>query len=178
MLFQGKGPIAWTIKRFGKGRHSHAAMVFNIDGQWTTFEFREFIGWRKKLLIEQVVKYPKQIDVFRPVDSVAYSSDSVNSWDSRAQSVALAAMQSWSGHKYSWRTILKLAIHYLPFLRLMPQETNDEKETDIHVCSTAVCVALRKALADPVPCLADEMVTPTDLARSALLRYQFSIEEK
>lgn len=167
------------IKRFGKGRHSHAAMLFCEDGTWVTYEFREFKGWRRRTLAEQVAEFPDQIDVFRPLPALTVNQEQQpRVWGEDRIGRAHAVLKSWKGLPYGWGNIAKLCLHYLPIFRLMPQEMTDEKETDVFVCSTAVCVALRKSYRDPVPNLADEMVTPTDLARSALLEYQFSIKEK
>jgi len=152
-------------------------MLFNEDGEWITYEFREFIGWRRRTLTEQLIQFPKQIDVFRPASSVSFHGKEPKHWDKTSQDVASAVMQQWRGLPYGWSQILKMALHYLPLLRLVPQETKDDATPSTFVCSTAVAVALRRSFCDMVPFLSDGMVTPTDLARSALLEYQFSITE-
>ena len=56
------------------------------------------------------------------------------------------------------------------------QNSVDDDVAKAKVCSTAVTVALRKEYMDPVPYLADDRVSPADLARSPLLQYLFTID--
>jgi hypothetical protein len=67
---------------------------------------------------------------------------------------------------------------FVPFIRLFTkQNTDDDELSEAKVCSTAVTIALRKNYMDPVPYLADDRVSPADLARSPLLQYLFTIEK-
>jgi hypothetical protein len=146
-------------------------MLFEEEGEWITYEFREFVGWRRWTLEQQLQKYGDTIDVYRPI-----SRYGTKEWNEEAQETARQVMLSWEGQEYGWRHIVTLVLRYLPLLRLLPQDTGDNKETDAFVCSTAVAVALRRSYADPVPTLADRMVTPPALARSALLEFQFQLK--
>ena len=65
---------------------------------------------------------------------------------------------------------------HVPFMRLFAQNVDDSDIAEAKVCSTAVTVALRRNFMDPVPYLADEMVSPADLARSPILQYLFTIQ--
>ena len=86
-------------------------------------------------------------------------------------------MLKLTGLPYGWKNIWKLVKHYLPFYRLAPQNIKDNNATKIFVCSTAAAYAYRTSYIDPVPYLADSAVTPSDLARSSLFEYQFTLQK-
>ena len=86
-------------------------------------------------------------------------------------------MLKLTGLPYGWKNIWKLFKHYLPFCRLAPQNIKDNNATKIFVCSTAAAYAYRISYIDPVPYLADSAGTPSDLARSSLFQYQFTIQK-
>ena len=124
----------------------------------------KFSGWpsnEEQRSIKVAYDQKEQIDIFS--ESVAHSVSDV--------------MLDLTGLPYGWKNFMKLAKHYLPFCRLAKQNIKDEEPTNVFVCSTAVAYAYRKAYVDPVPYLADTAVTPADLARSALFKYQFTISK-
>lgn len=156
--------------------------MFKENGQFYVVEFLEGTGWRMLTLNAKLIesgfpgKRKVKIDVFRPLDQIAYDT-TFKSWDADTIDKFRDKMLSWAGMKYGWASIFKIAMRRLMFFRFLPANVKDDDQAKIYVCSTAVAVALRHAYYDPVPYLPDDMVAPTDLARSALLRYQFTIEE-
>ncbi len=88
-------------------------------------------------------------------------------------------MKLKAGNRYSYANVLSAAALHLPFVRLLAKpDTNDEPDSgDLpEFCSEAVANAYRWAGLDLVPNLADRMTEPSDLARSAVLAYQFTLE--
>ncbi len=176
LLFRGKGIISWLIKRYGSGVHSHVGIAHWDNGNLQCVEFREFKGGRSVSLKTQVDNSPFGIDVFRAAKRVDYENDSYVLDDTTKFKIT-TIMLKLTGLPYGWKNIWKLFKHYLPFCRLAPQNIKDNNATKIFVCSTAAAFAYRTSYIDPVPYLADSAVTPSDLARSSLFQYQFTIQK-
>ena len=176
LLFRGKGIMSWLIKRYGSGVHSHVGIAHWDNENLQCVEFREFKGGRSVSLKTQVDNSPFGIDVFRAAKRVDYENDSYV-LDDLTKSKVTTIMLKLTGLPYGWRNIWKLVKHYLPFCRLAQQNIKDNNATKIFVCSTAAAYAYRMAYIDPVPYLADSAVTPSDLARSALFEYQFTLQK-
>ena len=176
LLFRGTGIISWLIKRYGSGVHSHVGIAHWDNGNLQCVEFREFKGGRSVSLKTQVDNSPFGIDVFRAAKRVDYENDSYVLDDATKFKIT-TIMLKLTGLPYGWKNIWKLFKHYLPFCRLAPQNIKDNNATKIFVCSTAAAYAYRTSYIDPVPYLADSAVTPSDLARSSLFQYQFTIQK-
>jgi hypothetical protein len=189
LLFRGTGAISWAIKRYSSGVHSHVGMVHRDGEHVQCVEFREFKGGRSVSLKTQVESHPDTIDVFRVVDHLSYDSFAMSEItgdvtgkisrtfeEGTAQKVT-DIMMNLTGLPYGWKNFWKLAKHYAPFFRLSEQNVKDTAPTEVFVCSTAVAFAYRTVYADPVPYLSDSSVTPADLARSALFKYQFTLQK-
>ena len=176
LLFRGKGFISWLIQRYGTGVHSHVGIAHWDNGNLQCVEFREFRGGRSVSLKTQVDNSPFGIDVFRAAKRVDYENDSYI-LDEAVKSKIATTMLKLTGLPYGWRNIWKLVKHYLPFCRLARQNIKDNNATKIFVCSTAVAYAYRTSYIDPVPYLADSAVAPSDLARSSLFEYQFTLQK-
>tara|TARA_R100000808_G_scaffold24059_1_gene54468 strand:+ start:7372 stop:7962 length:591 start_codon:yes stop_codon:yes gene_type:complete len=176
LLFRGKGIISWLIKRYGSGVHSHVGIAHWDNDNLQCVEFREFKGGRSVSLKTQVDNSPFGIDVFRAAKRVDYENDSYVLDDITKEKIS-SIMLKLTGLPYGWRNIWKLVKHYIPFCRLAQQNIKDNNATKIFVCSTAAAYAYRMAYIDPVPYLADSAVTPSDLARSALFEYQFTLQK-
>ena len=176
LLFRGKGIISWLIKRYGSGVHSHVGIAHWDNGNLQCVEFREFKGGRSVSLKTQVDNSPFGIDVFRAAKRVDYENDSYI-FDDSVKSKITTIMLKLTGLPYGWKNMWKLVKHYLPFYRLAPQNIKDNNATKIFVCSTAAAYAYRTSYIDPVPYLADSAVTPSDLARSSLFEYQFTLQK-
>ena len=175
LLFRGKGIMSWLIQRYGSGVHSHVGIAHWDNKNLQCVEFREFKGGRSVSLKRQVNSNPSGIDVFRAASRVDYGNDSYV-LDELTKSKITTIMLKLTGLPYGWTNIYKLVKHYLPFCRLAKQNIKDDNATKIFVCSTAAAYAYRMAYIDPVPYLADSAVTPSDLARSSLFEYQFTLE--
>jgi hypothetical protein len=189
LLFRGEGLISWAIKRYSSGIHSHAGMVHRDGEHIQCVEFREFKGGRSVSLKTQVESHPDTIDVFRVIDGLWYDSFAMSELagditgkismeftDEIAKKVT-GTMMDLTGLPYGWKNFWKLAKHYAPFFRLAEQNVKDAAPSDVFVCSTAVAFAYRSAYHDPVPYLSDSSVSPADLARSALFKYQFTLQK-
>ena len=176
LLFRGRGFISWLIQRYGSGVHSHVGIAHWDNGNLQCVEFREFRGGRSVSLKTQVDNSPFGIDVFRAAKRVDYENDSYI-LDDVVKSKIATTMLKLTGLPYGWRNIWKLVKHYLPFCRLARQNIKDNIATKIFVCSTAAAYAYRTSYIDPVPYLADSAVTPSDLARSSLFEYQFTLQK-
>jgi hypothetical protein len=197
LLFRGEGLISWLIKRYGSGVHSHAGIAHWDGDNLECVEFREFNGGRSVSLKSQVNTHPNNIDVFRVVNSISFNSFSGWPENNDQRSIKVEynnidedyvftddiasqvsdVMLDLTGLPYGWKNFVKLGKHYLPFCRLAEQNVKDDDPTNVFVCSTAVVYAYRKGFIDPVPYLADSAVTPADLARSTLFKYQFTISK-
>lgn len=175
LLFRGKGIMSWLIQRYGSGVHSHVGVAHWDNKNLQCVEFREFKGGRSVSLKRQVNSNPSGIDVFRAANRVDYGNDSYV-LDELTKSKITTIMLKLTGLPYGWTNIYRLVKHYLPFCRLAKQNIKDDNATKIFVCSTAAAYAYRMAYIDPVPYLADSAVTPSDLARSSLFEYQFTLE--
>jgi hypothetical protein len=189
LLFRGVGAISWAIKRYSSGIHSHAGMVHRDGEHVQCVEFREFKGGRSVSLKTQVESHPDTIDVFRAVDHLSYDSFAMSeitgditgkisrTFEEDTARKVTDIMMDLTGLPYGWKNFWKLAKHYAPFFRLSEQNVKDTAPTEVFVCSTAVAFAYRTVYADPVPYLSDSSVTPADLARSALFKYQFTLQK-
>ena len=176
LLFRGKGIMSWLIQRYGSGVHSHVGIAHWDNKNLQCVEFREFKGGRSVSLKRQVNSNPSGIDVFRAANRVDYGNDSYV-LDELTKSKITTIMLKLTGLPYGWTNIYRLVKHYLPFCRLAEQNIKDDNATKIFVCSTAAAYAYRMAYIDPVPYLADSAVTPSDLARSSLFEYQFTLQK-
>jgi hypothetical protein len=184
LLFQGSGIIGFLIKRYTGGLHSHVALAHKDGDILECVEFREFMGGRSVSLKSQVDGAPLSIDVFRPVKSISYDEIDKDgnfkliekNYTKEIASAMTEDIIRWTGQPYGWKNIWKMLLRFIPGARLFQQNFNDDEVAKAKVCSTAVTVALRRNYMDPVPYLADDRVSPADLARSPLLQYLFTID--
>ena len=184
LLFRGSGAIGFLIKRYTGGVHSHVALAHKDGDVLECVEFREFMGGRSVSLKSQVDSSPLNIDVFRPVKSISYEEMDAEGntkliekkYTEETASAMTEDIIRWTGQPYGWSNIWKMFLRFIPGARLFQQNINDDDVAKAKVCSTAVTVALRRNFMDPVPYLADDRVSPADLARSPILQYLFTID--
>jgi len=184
LLFRGSGAIGFLIKRYTGGLHSHVALAHKDGDILECVEFREFMGGRSVSLKSQVDSSPLNIDVFRPVKSISYEEMDAEgntkliekNYTEETASAMTEDIIRWTGQPYGWSNIWKMFLRFIPGARLFQQNINDDEVAKAKVCSTAVTVALRRNFMDPVPYLADDRVSPADLARSPILQYLFTID--
>ena len=184
LLFRGSGTIGFLIKRYTGGLHSHVALAHKDGDILECVEFREFMGGRSVSLKSQVDNSPLNIDVFRPVKSISYEEMDAEgntkliekNYTEETASAMTEDIIRWTGQPYGWSNIWKMFLRFIPGARLFQQNINDDEVAKAKVCSTAVTVALRRNFMDPVPYLADDRVSPADLASSPILQYLFTID--
>jgi len=188
LLFRGKGIISFLLKRYTRGIHSHVAVAHNDGGDWQCVEFREFMGGRTVSLANQVKLLPEEIDIFRPIKKIdfdilnvddkcdIFTESSQKEYTKTVGGAVTRDIINWTGQPYGWSNIFKMFLRYVPGVRLFQRIGNDDDVAEAKVCSTAVTVSLRKNYLDPVPYLADDRVSPADLARSPLIQYLFTID--
>ena len=181
--------VGWWIGSYTRSDYSHAGIAHWENGELYVVEFREFKGSRKHLL-DEYIKEGKQIDVFRPVETVIYPLIQQDTFDDTyyltyteqrftadiAQAIISTALELL-GKDYSYWTIWQMFKTYIPFVRLGRKVIkNGEPTPKSFVCSTLVTYAYRKHYIDPVPFLSDGYTSPGDLARSGLFSRIFSIK--
>ena len=87
-------------------------------------------------------------------------------------------MRGLTGASYGWGLIWLIVRYKIPLLRrYWPITTDDTWQPGgiFQVCSTAIAEAFCQTFVDLVPNLPNALVEPSDLARSPLLHYLFSI---
>jgi hypothetical protein len=186
LLFRGSGIIGFFIKRYTGGVHSHVGVVHKDGDILECVEFREFKGGRVVSLKGQVDAHPLKIDVFRPVSTISYdimdTEGNIETLEKKyTKDVAKSMTEDiirWTGQSYGWKNIWKMFSRFVPIVRLFKQNIDDDEVAHAKVCSTAVTISLRRNYMDPVPYLADERVSPADLARSPLIQYLFTIGDE
>lgn len=191
LLFRGTGLISLLIQVAGEGYYSHAALATwtrNEQGERERLEcveFREWIGSRVLSLENYVKANPACIDVFRPVPrSFVY----VYNCKMRELEVhekvfnpkpIINEFRSLTGLPYGWNRIWWLARHHMIGLRLLvdPKSLDDSPSNkDIYpVCSTIISHLFSKHYVDLIRFRSDSRTEPSDLARSPLLNYIFTL---
>mgnify|MGYP002624773077 FL=1 len=199
LLYRGGNfpSFGWWIKKYTGGIHSHAAL-YHKNSTPTVIEFREFKGSRMSSLQQHS---NDTIDVFRlsqNYHNYIYSNEpwqvslcNISGEDSGSCSILnnttylskqirqdiVETAKSLTGLPYGWKIIGKIGLSYLPLVRLLyPQPKVDKNgNKDIFVCSTFVSYCIRQHYVDLVPFLPDILTKPSDLARSPLLHYLFTI---
>lgn len=187
LLFKGRGIFSRAIKIASEGQYSHAAVAsgWKANGHilWECVEFREGKGGRTVSLERQVNEWPEAIDVYRVAPNflhMDFDGKKVNITNVEFNGrCATNHMRAMTGLPYGWKRIWWIAQHKLPFLRWfynIDSVTNDENKDLIYpVCSTAVAYSYSKCGYDLVPNRANQWTEPSDLARSALLNYLFTL---
>jgi len=174
LLFRSRGLIWKTIAVAGRSEYTHAGMAGWWRNRLMLVEMTSG-GGRAQLLSHVADKWPGVVDVYRfnAEHVVAHS----HAWEV-ITTEALSQMIGITGSNYGWWNLLRASFYHLPFLRFMvsPNEQDAENSLWPPFCSQAVASAYRMTGVDLVPNLADRLTEPGDLARSALLQYQFTLE--
>lgn len=189
LLFRSKGLISYFIRKAGEGLYSHAALaswVYTPGGHKSRLEcveFREWKGGRAVNLRSQVNAADGKIDVYR-----ASSPQTVLQYDCQNRLVSAKTkyfdgvkitdhLRKLTGLPYGWKRIWWLAKFKIPFLRLRTNGSvyNDEADLIYPVCSTAVAHCYSKNFTDLTPLRSDNRMEPSDLARSPILNYLFTL---
>lgn len=164
---RGRSIFSAVIAAVGRSRYSHAGIVDRVDDVLLELDVTFFAGATAGKLRTKVARWPGTIDVYRPIASV-------ERWQRQS---AVRRMWRLTSRRYGWFALLAAALLRVPVLRLLVRPSwSDERPTWLPYCSMAVSRAYRTAGVDLVPQLADRYTEPGDLARSALLQYQFTLE--
>lgn len=174
----------WWIAKYTGGQHSHVGLAHKDRDDWYCVEQKEFKGGRSIYLPNAIERNPNRIDVYRvvPVVYEPYFNGELK-WTTKeftediAHKVTRTAL-TITGNSYGWKNIYNIAKGYAPFLRLRRSEKcDDEKISQAYVCSTVISYSYRINYVDPCPHISDDRTTPADIARSAVLKYLFTIGE-
>lgn len=195
LLFRGDGFLSKLIQRAGEGAYSHVALASWYNGSRASSllevtEFREGKGGRTVNLTSAYKHYLEKglIDVYRinkPLYKTFYNIETKKvekvAIDFNAKGVT-RYMRNLTGLPYGWARIWWIAKNKLAGLRWFANVEdidNDNSVMDISkiypVCSTAVAACFSKYGYDLTPNRADEFMEPSDISRSALLNYLFTL---
>jgi len=187
LLFRGKGIWSYFIKRASEGRYSHVglATAHGANGSkiWECVEFKENIGGRIVNLENYIDLYDGKIDVYRASDIKKIYNLENNSIETNKiilkKKKITNTMRNMTGLPYGWKRIAWMAQRKVPFLRWVyniESVTDDENKDLVYpVCSTAVAYSFAKNGYDLVHNRADMATEPSDISRSPLLSYLFTI---
>ena len=178
LLFRaGSSPISRLISIGGRGPWSHAALATWWGDDLFCLEVREWYGGRAVLLEREVTKRKGRIEVYRLRNDLRTPEMALRE-DTVAMHGVVRKMARLAGGNYGYLSVLRTALFHLPFVRwFVKPMTDDEMENGrAPYCSQAVSYAYRVGGdCDLVKNAADCMTEPSDLARSALLEYQFTL---
>lgn len=176
--------VGWWIAKYGDTPYSHVGIANWYDRRLRCAEFREFIGSRNEPLMNQLVGKNCLIDVFRVskvcttpyYDNGSIKYNTVKFSYSTAKAIVEDA-RSLIGKPYNWRTIRRIALTYIPFIRLFTDKVSDRNLKELPmVCSTLINNLYKKHFKDLVPFVADEYTAPGDIARSSDINYLFTLQ--
>lgn len=190
LLFRGNGIFSSLIKRASVGLYSHVGLASlwtsEKHSQWECVEFKENYGGRSINLERYVRTHSGLIDVYRATPSWHKPKYFEQEKIVKSQRFALDercitdTMRSLTGLPYGWKRIWWLAQQKIPILRFLYDvgKTTDDNLKDLiyPVCSTAVAYCYSKCGYDLVQNRADEYTEPSEISRSAVLSYLFTLE--
>lgn len=195
LLFRGNGFFSKLIQRAGEGSYSHVALASWYNGSRASSllevtEFREGKGGRTVNLTSAYKKHLEEglIDVYRinkPLYRTYYNIETKKvekvAIDFNAKGVT-RHMRNLTGLPYGWARIWWIAKNKMVGLRWFANRENvdnDNSAMDISkiypVCSTAVAACFSRYGYDLTRNRADEFMEPSDISRSALLNYLFTL---
>ena len=193
LLYRGTSFVSRLINAYGGGVHSHVALASWHNGErggealLECLEFKEWMGSRCTNLEGQVRENDGKIDVFRVAPSRISIDFDETSGKIRGREVGFEGkkvtncMRKLTGLPYGYKRIWWVARHKMPLLRLLydidatVQDANGGPLIN-PVCSTSVAYCFSKNDYDLVPNKHFNWTEPSDLARSTLLNYLFTLE--
>ena len=192
LLQRGKSTISKFLKISGKGAYSHAGVASWVGGSLEILQFREFRGGEALSFSSQVRRFPGQWDVFRPSENAEilyFDGKAVQRMEVKTDPVSVCHFfRQHTGTSYGWGNIFFASLRHLFFVRLFfPAEINDlSNSKSPPYCSQAIATCWRLTHTyklesgqtvhlDLVPRLADWLTEPSDLSRSTLLNYLFTV---
>jgi len=193
LLFRGTGIVSFFIKRASEGKYSHVGVASAVGSNgstiWECVEFREGKGGRTVNLEQYVKQHSGTIDVYRPKSEIKkafFEQNKAKKWSYGEKVVAFNGkcvtniMRRMTGLPYGWKRIWWMAKNKLPFLRLFLDTesvaTDSPQDIIYPVCSTAVAYSFSRCGYDLVHHRSDQWTEPSDVARSSLLHYLFTLD--
>lgn len=190
LLFRGSGFVPYLIKTASQGPYTHvglASWVHDKAGNriyLECVEFREWKGGRAVNLRKQVEFFNRQIDVYRassPFPEPYFEDGEIKQKEIHFNGRAITnCLRKVTGIPYGWRRIWWLGKHHFLGTRLwLPEESNEDVlEDDLiyPVCSTVVAHCFHKNFTDLTHNRSNLRMEPSDIARSPILNYLFTLE--
>jgi hypothetical protein len=198
LLFKGKGCVSSVIQRAGEGGYSHVGLATWHNGRRDATgsslleitEFREGKGGRTVNLVtayyDDIVN--ENIDIYRTIPEVTRLKFNPRTKQVTQDLIKFNAkgatnyLRSLTGLPYGWSRIWWMFQHKAFGIRLfydLANVSNDEIISDpkkiYPVCSTAVAASYSSVGYDLMPNKSDEWMEPSDLSRSSLLNYLFTL---
>ena len=189
LLFRGKSPFSFLLRMTGRTRYTHVAIASwkytqEKNGKCKKdilecIEFKEGIGARTTNLSVQLKKYSGRLDVFRLSNKIQlFDANHLNGyWIELDRIKVTNKLRTAAGLKYDWTQLCKVGLTHIPLLRfIFKPNINDYYYDNVYdICSSAISAAIRDGYSDPVKFLADQYTEPSDLARSSMLSYLFTL---
>jgi hypothetical protein len=167
--------LGWWVAKYTNSNYSHIGLVHFVDGVPHCIEFKEFIGCRIYPLEEYVLEECDKIDVFRTARHFCYDDSMFSFTKDVAHAITTDALK-FVGKKYGWGLIFLLVMCYIPIVRFFTKtHITDIENPSVFVCSTFISYLWRKHFVDPVSYLPDSFTKPSDIARSPILKYIFTL---
>ncbi len=190
LLFRTSGLVPYLIKTASQGPYTHvglASWVYNARSEpmyLECVEFREWKGGRAVNLEQQVRFHNRQIDVYRssnPFVELYYNDGQIHAIEHHFYGRDITnCLREVTGIPYGWSRIWWLAKHHFIGTRLwLPKESDDdtlEDEVIYPVCSTVISHCFHKHFSDLTHNRSNSRMEPSDIARSPLLNYLFTLE--
>ena len=190
LLYRNSGFIPYLIKAATQGPYTHvglASWVYDKTGSQSYLEcveFREWKGGRAVNLAQQVRFYNRQIDVYRatsPFCDLSFKGGEIKKKNIFLKGRKITnCLRSITGIPYGWRRIWWLGKHHFIGTRLwLPEESHDDElknEVVYPVCSTVVAHCYHANFTDLIHNRSNSRTEPSDIARSPILNYLFTLE--
>jgi len=200
LLFRGKTLTSWFVEQAGEGRYSHVGLAtwhngcIRRCGHDSLLEITEFREWKGGRTVDLATAYSRElkertIDVYRvisPVHQIEYdpvTKEIVKKEIKFDGKKVTNHLRTLTGLPYGWRRIWRMFTHKMLGFRWFTNFTNVSDDDKIKtskiypVCSTAVAASYSQFGLDLVPNKADEWVEPSDLSRSSILNYLFTLTD-
>lgn len=188
LLFRSHGLTSLLIRRSGQGLYSHVGVASKVGENghtmWECVEFREWKGGRSVNLDQYFTTGNFEIDVYRASSSIKilhWITDVLHESEIPFDGKHVTnIMRKMTGLPYGWARIAWMAARKFPFLRWFYDSESlledDYRDDSIYpVCSTAVSYAFNRMGYDLLHNRSDNVMEPSDIARSPLLHYLFTI---
>lgn len=191
LLFRGGSFVSRVIQKLGGGLYSHCALAsWNGPSKniLECIEFREWKGSRTTALRQQVAEFDGLIDVFRP-DRKCFNYKVKIERDGKITiseeekifngQLITDDFRRLTGLPYGWTRIFAIAMRKLSFFRIYSSDIDiDDLGVDLAmVCSTSIAYLFRKHFVDLVRFKPDTVTEPSDLSRSPVLNYLFTLKK-